>query len=137
MRRDSEQGTINVMHATTLKVATALVAAGLTVSCSSTDSASDSSTAVTTTPAQTSAAPATPSGTTAAAKIDPNTASTSELAAAFEAAGISNPEKWADEVSEYGPYMPDTIEATLTEELGKYGIDDATLKSILNVLDPR
>lgn len=116
------------MHAITVKIAVALVAAASIVSCSSNDSTTGPSTASTTTSAEAPSA--------SAAKINPNTASKSEMATAFEAAGISNPEKWADEVSEYGPYQPDTIEATLTKELGKYGIDDATLKSILNVLDP-
>lgn len=70
-------------------------------------------------------------------QVDPNTASQGEIAAAFTAAGVSNADKWAKEVTEYGPYTQDTIAGTLTKELGKYGIDDATLNTILQVLHPQ
>ncbi|QHE74122.1 hypothetical protein GFS60_07814 (plasmid) [Rhodococcus sp. WAY2] len=71
------------------------------------------------------------------AQVDPNTASQSQIQAAFEAAGVSNAGKWAKEVTEYGPYSPDTISDTLTKELGKYGIDQQTLDTILSVLAPQ
>jgi hypothetical protein len=80
----------------------------------------------------------TPGGTGAqVAQVDPNTASQSQIQAAFEAAGVSNAGKWAEEVTEYGPYSPDTISDTLTKELGKYGIDQQTLDTILSVLAPQ
>ncbi|EID80017.1 hypothetical protein W59_10489 [Rhodococcus opacus RKJ300 = JCM 13270] len=74
---------------------------------------------------------------TEVAQVDPNTASQSQIQAAFEAAGVSNAGKWAKEVTEYGPYSPDTISDTLTKELGKYGIDQQTLDTILSVLAPQ
>jgi hypothetical protein len=70
-------------------------------------------------------------------QVDPNTASESQIAAAFTAAGVDNANKWAKEVTEYGPYTPDTISDTLTKELGKYGIDQQTLDTILGVLAPQ
>jgi hypothetical protein len=94
----------------------------------------------------TSAAPSTSTaagsgstGSTAAtvSQVDPNTASESQIAAAFTAAGVDNANKWAKEVTEYGPYTPDTISDTLTKELGKYGIDQQTLDTILGVLAPQ
>ena len=121
-----------------LKIAWPIVlGAALLAGCGSTDADLDS--AATPEKASTSAPPAqaAPPTNTAAEKINPNTASTSELAAAFEAAGVPNADKWAHEVEEYGPYTPDSIEPTLTKELGKYGIDDATLATILSVLDPQ
>ena len=36
-----------------------------------------------------------------------NTASEDEIAAALESAGVSNPERWAEEVVEYRPYPAD------------------------------
>ncbi len=121
-----------------LKIAWPIVlGAALLAGCGSTDADPDS--AATPEKAGTSASPAqaAPPTNTAAEKVNPNTASTSELAAAFESAGVPNADKWAHEVEEYGPYTPDSIEPTLTKELGKYGIDDATLATILSVLDPQ
>ena len=112
-----------------------LITAGVLAGCGSND---DSTASGTTTSAATSvSATASATGQGAVTTIDPNTASQGQIAAAFEAAGISNADKWAKEVTEYGPYTADSISATLTKELGKYGIDDATLKSILSVLAPK
>lgn len=70
-------------------------------------------------------------------KVSANNATEEELVAAFEAAGIENAEKWADEVVEYRPYdAADPSLATLKEELAKYEPDDATLEKILSVLEP-
>ena len=59
-----------------------------------------------------------------------NDASISELAAAFESAGISNAGRWAREVDEYRPYsVDDTGYTKLRGELAKYnpasGVVDA------------
>ena len=59
-----------------------------------------------------------------------NDASISELAAAFESAGISNARRWAREVDEYRPYsVDDTGYTKLRGELAKYnpasGVVDA------------
>lgn len=74
------------------------------------------------------------SGTTEATKVDANTASVDEMAAAFEAAGVSNPDRWAREVEEYRPYSGTDDWAKLKQELSKYNIDDATLNQILSTL---
>lgn len=127
------------MKAKFAKIAWPIVlGAALLAGCGSTDAEFDSAAPEkASTSAPPSSAQAAPPTNTAAEKVNPNTASTSELAAAFEAAGVPNADKWADEVEEYGPYTPDSIKPTLTKELGKYGIDDATLATILSVLDPQ
>jgi hypothetical protein len=117
-----------------------VLGAALIAGCGSTNAGPDSATAPG--PASTAAVPssaqaAPPANPLTQEKINPNIASTSELAAAFEAAGVPNADKWAHEVEEYGPYTPESIEPTLTKELGKYGIDDATLATLLSVLAPQ
>ena len=62
--------------------------------------------------------------------LSANDASISELAAAFESAGISNARRWAREVDEYRPYsVDDTGYTKLRGELAKYnpasGVVDA------------
>ena len=72
---------------------------------------------------------------TIAPQLDVNTATQEEIAAAFIAAGISNAERWAQEVVEYRPYEVDPTWARLRAELGKYGIDPAVLEQIITVID--
>ncbi len=83
-------------------------------------------------------APDTAADTTAASgdttKVNANDASVDELAAAFEAAGIPNAERWAHEVEEYRPYSDDGW-AHLRQELSKYNIDDATFEQIVATLE--
>ena len=62
--------------------------------------------------------------------LSANDASISELATAFESAGISNAQRWAREVDEYRPYsVDDTGYTKLRGELAKYnpasGVVDA------------
>lgn len=71
----------------------------------------------------------------AAAKLNANSASVAELQAAFEAAGVSNADKWAREVAEYRPYPSDPTWAQLRQELGKYNIDPAVLEQIIALLE--
>ncbi|MGF9664017.1 hypothetical protein AAIH25_19340 [Arthrobacter crystallopoietes] len=66
--------------------------------------------------------------------VDPNTATTEELTAALASAGVDNPDRWAEEVQEYGPYTAENLEPTLTEELGKYGISQDQLSKVLSAL---
>ncbi len=71
------------------------------------------------------------------ATVSANTATTQELIAALEAAGVTNADRWAREVMEYRPY--DTSDPTLQhlqDELAKYNPDPATLAAILSVLTP-
>jgi hypothetical protein len=69
----------------------------------------------------------------AATTVDANTASVDEMAAAFEAAGVPNAQRWAHEVEEYRPYSDDGW-AHLRQELSKYNIDDATFDQITSTL---
>jgi hypothetical protein len=66
--------------------------------------------------------------------VNANTASVEELQAAFAAAGISNPDRWAREVAEYRPYDADPTWAKLRQELAKYNIDPAVLEQIIATL---
>ena len=70
----------------------------------------------------------------AGGSVNANTASVDELAAAFAAAGITNPDRWAREVAEYRPYEANPSWARLRQELGKYNIDPAVLEQILAIL---
>lgn len=105
------------------------------VGCGSDDTTSDAATTVTST---TIASDSNPSTTTAdgtpATKVNANTASKDELAAAFQAAGIANASRWAGEVEEYRPYTDDGW-AHLRQELSKYNIDQATFDQIIGVLE--
>ena len=68
-------------------------------------------------------------------RINANTASIEELQAAFEAAGITNADRWAREVAEYRPYASDPTWAQLRQELGKYNIAPDILEQIIAVLE--
>ena len=57
------------------------------------------------------------------------------MAAAFEAAGVDNAERWAREVEEYRPYDASDNWAKLRDELAKYNIDDDTFERIISVLE--
>jgi DNA uptake protein ComE-like DNA-binding protein len=71
----------------------------------------------------------------AGGKVNINEATTSELEAAFKAAGVSNARRWAQEVDEYRPYPTDPDFAKLRQELGKYNIDPSMLQKILDTLE--
>jgi hypothetical protein len=87
------------------------------------------------------AASTAPTATTKAApagcgtsKVSANIATMEELAAAFKAGGISNSQRWAQEVDEYRPYPEDPTWAKLHKELGKYNIDPVLFDAILSCL---
>lgn len=84
----------------------------------------------------TSSATSTASATdTAAGRVSANNASVEELTAAFEAAGISNAGKWANEVEEYRPYdESDPNMSKLRDELAKYNPADGVVDAIVNTL---
>ncbi len=87
--------------------------------------------------ADTAAEPTTDAAAPAAAKVSANDATEDELVAAFEAAGIANAAKWADEVVEYRPYAADDPDfTTLREELAKYNPEAGTIDQIIAVLQP-
>jgi surface antigen len=71
----------------------------------------------------------------AAGKVAANTASQAELQQAFTAAGISNPDRWAREVTEYRPYpTDDPTFAKLRGELAKYNPAPGVVDSIVATL---
>ena len=74
-------------------------------------------------------------GTTGSTEVNANTASVEELQAAFEAAGITNADKWAREVAEYRPYPADPTWAQLRQELSKYHIAPDVLEKIIGLLE--
>lgn len=85
-----------------------------------------------------SASPATAdpsSGSADTTRVNANTASVEELQAAFEAAGISNADRWAREVDEYRPYPADPTWAQLRQELSKYNIAPDVLEKIIGLLE--
>jgi hypothetical protein len=101
-------------------------AATSTSSAGTTASSAASTTAKATT---TSSAPA------AAAQVDANNASEAEITAALQAAGVSNPDRWAKEVVEYRPYSTsDTTFAKLKQSLAKYNPSPAVVDGIVSVL---
>ena len=76
------------------------------------------------------------SGATSGTRLSANNASRSELAEAFEAAGISNASKWAREVEEYRPYDEnDTDYSKLRGELAKYNPAPGVVDSIIELLE--
>jgi hypothetical protein len=91
-------------------------------------------------PAETSApaespAPAETAAPAATAKVSANTASEDDIAAAFKAAGVPNPAKWADEVVEYRPYPKDDADfAKLRAKLAKYKPGAGVVDKIVAVL---
>jgi hypothetical protein len=95
-------------------------------------SATVKSAATQSTATQSSAAQSTASGAKAAT-VNANTASMADLTAAFKAAGVPSPDRWAKEVSEYRPYTDDNW-AHLRTQLDKYNIDDATFNQITGAL---
>lgn len=69
-----------------------------------------------------------------AGTVNANSATVDELTQALSAAGVANPEKIAAEVEEYRPYTADDLKTKLTQELAKYGLDDAQLAKVLSAL---
>ena len=133
--------------ATRLVSATLVAVAGLSLiaGCGGSESSSAGARRVQTTsvaPSSTVATTATslPATTTtstarASAKVSANTASIAELTAAFTAAGISSPDRWAREVDEYRPYPTnDPSFAKLRQELAKYNPAPGVVDQIVATL---
>jgi hypothetical protein len=125
-----------------------LVLGGVACGSDSKDTATNDATTTTTTTAAAADPSTTDDGTAAssttaatgttdpaaAATVDAHEASIDELAAAFDAAGVPNADRWAREVDEYRPYSGTDDWAKLKQELSKYNIDQDTLDKILSVL---
>lgn len=74
-----------------------------------------------------------PAGT----KVSANAASEDEISDALEAAGVSNPERWAEEVVEYRPYPADDPNLSkLRDNLAKYNPGQETTDKIVSALAP-
>lgn len=70
-------------------------------------------------------------------KVSANDATSDELVAALESAGVSPADRWAREIMEYRPYdTGDPTLAHLQDELAKYDPSAETLAGILSVLEP-
>lgn len=115
-------------------VATQLTAAGLAalIALSGCGASDDPAT-----PGSTTSIAATGSAAASAGKVSANTASESDIAAALQAAGVSNSQRWAREVVEYRPY--DTSDANLTklrQNLAKYNPGEDTVNKIVSTLQP-
>ena len=73
----------------------------------------------------------------AGTKVSANTASEDEIAAALESAGVSNADRWAEEVVEYRPYPADDPNLTeLRDNLAKYNPGQETTDLIVSALAP-
>ena len=83
-----------------------------------------------------SVASAAESATSGIAKVSANEASEVELVTAFTAAGVENPDKWAEEVEEYRPYRTDDANFTkLRDELAKYNPGPGVVDKIVSALE--
>src|SRR4051812_25990230 len=108
--------------------AAALLALGLAACGSSTTTPSATAPGAAPTPTSSAAAGSPTNGrdtnsasTSAGTKVSANTASEDEIATALKNAGVSNPERWAEEVVEYRPYPTDDPNLTkLRTNLAKY-----------------
>jgi hypothetical protein len=120
----------------------ALLALGLAACGGSTPTTSQTSPSVTSAPTTGAAPQNSPAGTSGATtpsvtKVSANTASEDEIAAALASAGVTNPQRWAEEVVEYRPYPTDDPNLTkLRNELAKYNPGQQTIDKIVSVLTP-
>lgn len=125
----------SLLPARRMAVASAL--ALLVTACGTSGASTTSATSDTTTSAAspTASANASASASTSADVVDVNTASVDEIVAALEAAGVTNAERWADEVTEYRPYPTDDPQlGKLRQKLAKYNPGEDTLDRILSAL---
>jgi hypothetical protein len=124
-----------------LRLVSGLCASALTLAVAASGCAGSSGSSTASSPS--AAAPASagatgPSaGTASIGKVSANTASEQQIADALQAHGVSNPERWADEVVEYRPYPPnDPSLGKLRQNLEKYHPSPQTLQAILDSLTP-
>ncbi|MER6947549.1 hypothetical protein ABT294_26305 [Nonomuraea sp. NPDC000554] len=109
-----------------LSLAAIATAVSLTACTSATDQA-----------AATGASTSTASASGQAGKVSANTADESQIAAALQAAGVANAERWAREVVEYRPYdAGDSDLTSLRQNLAKYNPGEETVHKIVSALTP-
>lgn len=80
-------------------------------------------------------APTVAAAPAARAKVSANSATSAQLQAAFEAAGIANAGRWPREIIEYRPYPTDAPEIPkLRRELAKYNPAPGVIDAIVATL---
>jgi hypothetical protein len=125
---------------TTTRLAPACVAALLALSLTACGGSTSTPSPTPPSGTSTAAAGTGPSGTAAPSsgtKVSANTASEDDIAAALTSAGVTNPERWAEEVVEYRPYPTDDPNLTkLRTELAKYNPGQETIDKIVSTLTP-
>jgi ABC-type enterochelin transport system substrate-binding protein len=100
--------------------------------CGGDDSADTTAASTTTSAATGGSTTSTVADATGSKTVDANTASVAEIAAALEANGVDNADRWAREVEEYRPYpTDDPTFAKLRDELGKYNPSAETVDQIV------
>ncbi|MEV0972695.1 hypothetical protein [Microtetraspora glauca] len=68
-------------------------------------------------------------------KVSANNAAENEITAALQAAGVSNPDRWAKEVMEYRPYAADDTKlSSLRKNLAKHKPGQKTIDKIISAL---
>jgi DNA uptake protein ComE-like DNA-binding protein len=125
------------MTTTTIRLATVCAGGALVLALAGCGGGGSTTSGGTAPAAPATSAAATGSAPTGAGKVSANTASEEEIAAALERAGVSNAEKWAEEVVEYRPYPADDENLTvLRENLAKYNPGQETTDKIVSALTP-
>jgi len=121
---------------TSIRLALATAAAGLLVACATSPDPAGPPAPAAPPPVASPQVPAAP-GTGAVTKVSANTASEEQIAAALEAAGVTNADRWAEEVVEYRPYPADDPNlGKLRQSLAKYNPGQETEDKIVSVLTP-
>jgi hypothetical protein len=129
------------MTSTTARLATAVatgaLALGVAACGGSTSTPSGTAPSVTAPTADAGMGAAADGAAPAAAKVSANTASEAEITAALAGAGVSNPQRWAEEVLEYRPYPADDPNLMkLRDNLAKYNPGQETTDKIVSALTP-
>jgi hypothetical protein len=120
---------------TSIRLALATTAAGLVVACGTSPGPASPPAPAAPPPAVSPQAPAPATG--AVTKVSANTASEEQIAAALEAAGVTNADRWAEEVVEYRPYPADDPNlGKLRQSLAKYNPGQETEDKIVSALTP-
>ena len=128
-----------------MKTRTRLLAAvmGLSVTlagCGTVVASTDDQAATTTTVTKAVGTTATTTATVddgSSATVSANTATVDEIAAALNAAGVDNADKWAREVVEYRPYDSNDPDLShLRDELAKYNPGPGVVDLIVSALEP-
>jgi hypothetical protein len=120
---------------TSIRLALATAAAGLVFACGTSPGPAGAPAPAAPPPVASPQAPEAPG--TGVTKVSANTASEEQIAAALEAAGVTNADRWAEEVVEYRPYPADDPNlGKLRQSLAKYNPGQETEAKIVSALTP-